>query len=395
MLKQTLRLLLYLLASLVTGIVVTLAMDSFENVAVEKRIRKGLEQEVRAAAAAFKNAAAHPSSGQVLLFVREYAASALKGKVIAVDPVRDAKPNASAYASLFTYREPGGEVDFYIVTPFLKNELAVLDLPELAFGLFTTVIVFTFITFFTEKRKQVRALRQQFEVKHAEIRKVLEEHEALALLGRMAATLAHELKTPIATISNLVQILPSRLGDQQFTTRFVALTREELHRTEQLISNLLAYGKEIEIGRDEWIPLASFVAELAARNALRADVPPYLEVSGDRFYLGLLFENLLRNSRVAGADAVRLTLLTSPAGADVSTELLLEDNGRGFLPDAELDTLLAPFVTLRSSGAGLGLYLAAKIAAAHGGAISLYRPQQGAGVRLVLPRKRVRHHEQP
>jgi len=99
--------------------------------------------------------------------------------------------------------------------------------------------------------KQTTAMRQQFEVKQAEFKKVLQEHEALALIGRMVATLAHEMKTPIATISNLVQTLPARIRDEKFTDRFITLTKEELGRAQQLINNLLAYGKEIEIGTEE------------------------------------------------------------------------------------------------------------------------------------------------
>ena len=383
----------YLLISVLAGITVTLVMDNFENVAVEKRIRTELKEGIRSAAAAFKKSASKPSAEQVLSFVKSYTASVLNGKVSIIDPAPAGKNNGAEHSYLFTYQEGGEKVDFYIVSSFLQDELAILNLPELIFGLFTTIAIFSGIIFYTEKKKQVHALRQNFEVRHTEIKKVLEEHEALALLGRMTATLAHELKTPIATISNLVQVLPARIADQHFTSRFVALTQAELQRTEQLISNLLVFGKDFEVITGEWILLDPFLARAAAMNVLNVECPPSLELNGDRFYLGLLFENLLRNSASAGAHRVHIAAQASKAGESDTVDIVLVDDGGGFPTDVELGTLLSPFVTSRSSGTGLGLYLAGKILRAHGGGIALYRPDCGAGVRLTFPKKWVKWHE--
>lgn len=388
--KQSLRLVAYLLVSLLTGITVTLLMDSFENIAVEKRIRHELEQEIKGAAAAFKDSAKDPTAGDVLHFIREYSTNSLNGKIIAVNPDYEKKPNIADYSFLFTYRAGAGRIDYYILNSFLKGELAILDTPELLFGIFTTITVFTLIVLYMEKRKQATRLYQQLEVKHAEFRKVLEEHEALALLGRMVATLAHELKTPLATISNLVQMLPTRSTDERFMNRFVALTNEELNRTQQLISNLLVYGKEIAIDNGEWVAISPLIAELASKNNLQSESPLTAKIHGDRFYLGLLFENLLRNSQAAGADTVRVTIRIGEMEGDSRGIVLVEDDGAGFPGDVDLSTLLAPFITLRSSGAGLGLYLADRIVAAHNGSISLYRLHRGAGVSISLPRERIR-----
>ena len=392
--KQPLRLILYLLVSLITGIAVTLVMDSVENIAVEKKIRKELEQEIRVAAASFKKSAGTSSPQVVAGFIRDFTASALSGRIITTNPNFDYKPDRWKFSFLFSYKEGDEKLDFYILNSYLKDELAILDIQELFIGLIITIVVFTGIILYSEKKKQVAVLSQQIEVKHAEFKKVLEEHEALALLGRMAATLAHELKTPIATISNLIQVFPARVGDKAFTDRFHVMIKEELNRTQQLINNLLAYGKEVDSSHAEWVVLSSLLEEFATKNSLRlaAEIP--WEFYGDRFYLGLLFDNLMRNSREAGAGELRLTLQTEAAEGSGRAALLIEDNGKGFPRDADLGSLLTPFVSARSSGAGLGLYLATKIAAAHDGNISLYRLENGAGVSLSLPLKRVRPYAQ-
>jgi len=389
--KQPLRLIVYFLISLCAGITVALLADSFENIAVEKRIRNELQQEIKGAAASFKKFAGNPKPIEMLHFLKEYSASSLSGKTIAVIPGYDKRPDSRDFSFLFTYEDGGLRIDYYIVYAFLKHTLDQIELPAIFLGLFATVVTFIIIALYTEKRKQVAMLHRQFEVKHAEFKKVLEEHEALALLGRMVATLAHELKTPFATISNLVQILPTRSQDERFMNRFVTLANEELNRTQQLISNLLVYGKEIEIDTWERVAIAPLVAELAVKNNLESEVPLSAEIRGDRFYLGLLFENLLRNSKVAGADKIRVLVRNGQEGDPRST-ILVEDNGAGFPADIDLDTLLSPFITLHSSGAGLGLYLANRIAAAHNGIMTLYRPKQGAGVCISLPRERIWTH---
>ena len=227
------------------------------------------------------------------------------------------------------------------------------------------------------------------ELEHAELRKALQEHEALALLGKMAATLAHELKTPLATISNLVQTLPSRVSDETFVRRFIALTKEELERMQQLMDNLLVYGKQIDVKHEEWIEFKSFIKTLTDKNHLKINLIPEGKIYGDKFYMALLFENLLRNSRAAGADIISISV-TELSGDGFFTAVLFEDNGRGFPKDADLKELMAPFITWRPHGAGLGLYLVSKIASSHSGKVSLYRLDSGAGVRISFPKSRIK-----
>src|SRR5208283_6199718 len=86
MLKQSLRPILYLLIALATGIIVTLLMDQVANIAVEKRIRTELKQEITNAAASFKDSAKTPSHEEVLLFIKKFSVSVMSGKIIAVNP---------------------------------------------------------------------------------------------------------------------------------------------------------------------------------------------------------------------------------------------------------------------------------------------------------------------
>ncbi len=396
MLKQTAKIVSYLIIALIVGVIITLITDSIENIAVEKRIRKSIEADIRNAAASFKEFAPHASAVDEFAFMKKYVSTVMESKAIARERDTGKPPDKD---QLFLFSLAGGDrsLDFYIEKAYLNSELAILDITDYISGIVTTVIVFTFILVYTEHKKQARMLQQQFELKHAELRTALERSEALALLGRMSATLAHELKTPLSTISNLVHVLPSRFSDEKFTKRFVTLVREELDRTQQLIDNLLAYGKDIELRNEAWMPLLPLLPPLADRFhiTLTVDIPATVEILGDRFYLDLLFQNILRNSREAGADQARVTLsVTHPQSSPGAfAEICCEDNGTGYPEAVDLEELTSPFVTSRSRGGGLGLYLVKKIVTAHDGMLMLYRKEKGAGVRIMLPKRRVKLHE--
>jgi len=389
MLKQTLKIVSYLVGSLLVGIVITLLVDSTEDAAVEKRIRGTVEDNIEKAVASFKESAVHPTSHDEENFIIKFVDSVMAGKAVVREHTRDGIPPVDVDAVfLFTLHGKDYTLDVYLQNEYLKSELALLDMPDYIMGIVATIIVFAFTVYFTENKKRTIVMKKQFESKHAELHSALERQEALALVGRMSAALAHELKTPIGTISNLVQALPSRHADEQFIKRFMTLTSEELNRTQQLIDNLLVYGKDIDLLNEEWIPIKSFFAE-AVHTGLLLEIPDKYVIHGDRFYLGLLFKNLIRNSHEAAASRVRVNVRIPPEKTALA-EIVCEDDGSGFPLTADLEKMTAPFVTSRSRGGGLGLYLSKKIVMAHGGSLTLARMEKGARVTIAFPPNRIR-----
>lgn len=389
MLKQTLKIVSYLVGSLLIGIAVTYLADSFENVTVEEKIRKTLEDDMKNAVASFRESAVYSTAREEKNFILKFADSVMADKVVVREDRTDRRGEATQDAVfLCTLPGKGYALDVYVRNKFLKSELEHLNVPDYMMGIASTIIVFSFTVFFTENKKRTLLMKQQFEVEHAELHSALERQEALALVGRMSAALAHELKTPIGTISNLVQALPARHADEQFIKRFMTLTSEELNRTQQLIDNLLVYGKDIDVLNEEWIPIKSFFTGDVLTGLLLEISDNYM-IYGDRFYLGLLFKNLIRNSREASANKVRVNV-HSPHEKAAFAEIVFEDNGSGFPLTADLEKLTAPFVTSRSRGGGLGLYLSQKIAMAHGGSLSLARMEKGARVIISVPLKRIK-----
>jgi len=375
-----------LLVSLILGIVVVFIQSTVDNISQRKEIRQKIHTQIKQTVHAYQSGHPDASPDDVAQFIVRYVNQVLPAEVTTVAPPAvgtkelDNKPLWSGSAS-------GGTVKIFLNPEYMNAETTGADLGEIADGVLATLLIFFALLVYVTKSEQSKLERRLHDEERRRLTTALHEQEAYALLGRMTAALSHELRTPVATISNLVQSLPSRIGDGRFAERFIQLSQQELERMQRLIDNLLIYGKDLKIDRTAWIDIRQLILDGAQRHALTVAVDDVM-CNGDKFYLDILFANLLRNSAEAGAGAVKISL-SKPERSDRAA-IAYQDDGKGFLPDLELKPLLSPFVTTRSKGAGLGLYLVDKIVRAHGGELELYRPDNGAGFRIWLPANAVK-----
>lgn len=388
MLRRISQFIGYLLISLLVGLLVTLTTVRLDNIVEEEEVVHNLKTEVANTISYFRNSVPNMSPDKTMEFLKEFISAVMKTKLTAVNPATGKTLNKKDFRYLMSLSRGKRSLDIYVKNAYIRSEADGPDAEDLAGGVFATIVVFTVLVIYAEKKRQTMVLQHQAEDKHRELKKALEEHEGLALLGRMATTLAHELKTPIATISNLTQALPARISDSRFLSRFEVLIKEELNRTQQLVDNLLVYGREISLDNCRWIRLKPFSEAMSERIGIALEKCPDVDIYTDELYAALFTENLFRNSAQAGADRISIRLEHAPRNNFVN--LLYDDNGSGYPEGCNVDDLISPFTTFRSKGTGLGLYLAQKIALAHGGAISLYRPDKGAGVKFSLPGTRIR-----
>ena len=222
----------------------------------------------------------------------------------------------------------------------------------------------------------------------------VERNQRLAAMGEMAASLAHQLRTPLATAllysANLAQ---PDLSDAA-RTRFAGKATEQLKRLERLIQDVLLFARGESIGRDV-IPAASLIAEVAQTIA-----PLCLEkgvsfrvaseagdsiIIGSRKALGGALVNLLENALQAceGRDEAAVCLEARVAGRDLRVSV--RDTGGGIAPDVQA-RIFEPFFTTRGQGTGLGLAIALGVARAHGGTIEVSSvPGQGSEFIMRLP----------
>lgn len=187
----------------------------------------------------------------------------------------------------------------------------------------------------------------------------------LAAMGRLTASIAHEIRNPLAAISHAGQLLGEDARDPMLR-RLAAIVRENTQRLNRLVDDVLRVARrEAPLG-DE-LDLAAFVAGFVAEFARDRGLPPHvvaLDAAGgarvkfEQSHLRQVLYNLLDNARRYASGrpgSVRVAIDFSADGG--RPQLWVIDDGPGLSADARR-ALFEPFFTTRAEGTGLGLYLA-------------------------------------
>ncbi len=229
-----------------------------------------------------------------------------------------------------------------------------------------------------------------------ELKANLERNQRLAAMGEMAASLAHQLRTPLATALLYSANLAQPELSETARTRFAGKATEQLRRLERLIQDVLLFTRGESIGR-EAIPVTSLIGEAvqtveplcrekSVELAVNANVGDTI-VMGSRKALAGALLNLLENALQAcestkeGARIIQL----SAERCDAWLQISVRDSGPGITPETQA-RIFEPFFTTRGQGTGLGLAIALGVVRAHGGAIEVNsRPGDGAEFVIRLP----------
>ncbi len=215
-----------------------------------------------------------------------------------------------------------------------------------------------------------------------------------AELGQLAASLAHEIKNPLAGISGAIQIIGVSLDAQSPYKDIVRGILGQISRLDATVKDLLLYARPTPPDRrDVHVSelVTRLIGALRAEPSLRNVVVRYegddVTVLADERQFEQLLLNLLLNAAhasTAGA-VVRVGAITH---AD-QVIVFVQDRGSG-MPIDVLEQAMEPFYTTKAKGTGLGLAICRRIAEAHGGRIFIEsRPGEGTTVSVELPRNRV------
>ncbi|MBI4509955.1 MAG: hypothetical protein HY698_10005 [Deltaproteobacteria bacterium] len=211
----------------------------------------------------------------------------------------------------------------------------------------------------------------------------------LAALGQMSATLAHEIRNPLAAAKGHAQLLAEQVPEGHPGARSAVTVVDSLVRLEALVTRLLEFARSGEIRREDVSPaeLLRAAAEEAAKGRVKLDVsgaPPAFPL--DELHVHRTLVNLLQNALQASPDGAPIE--ASASLVDEGLVFTVRDHGAG-LPQGAGAHLFQPFHTTRTHGAGLGLAIAQRVVTLHGGAIdAVNHPEGGALFRITLPRGR-------
>ena len=226
------------------------------------------------------------------------------------------------------------------------------------------------------------------------------DKEAARRKDEFLATLAHELRNPLAPIGNALEIIKHADGDRDMLQHARDTMERQFGQMVRLVDDLLDIGRitrdKLEL-RLQRVELASIIHQAvdgsrsvadAGGHELRADLPAKpIWVQGDPVRLVQVFSNLLNNACKFTDPGGKITIVVEPAGAEVS--ITIRDTGIGLAPN-QLESIFEMFSQVDNSlertrsGLGIGLTLVKRLVELHGGSIVAKSAGLGRGSEFIV-----------
>lgn len=217
--------------------------------------------------------------------------------------------------------------------------------------------------------------------------------DRLAAVGRVAASIAHEIRNPLAAMRGSIQVLQSEMTEDSSQAELMGIILRESDRLNRIITDYLTYARQrshvlnsVDIREllHETFTLLRHSPEMREDHQLEEDLPadPVM-TQADAAQLRQVFWNLARNAMQAmdGGGTLRAELRRTSPGR---LRITFTDTGRGMTPE-QVERLFEPFSST-TGGTGLGLSIVYQIIRDHGGTINVRsREGQGTTITIELP----------
>jgi PAS domain S-box-containing protein len=220
----------------------------------------------------------------------------------------------------------------------------------------------------------------------------MRDHERMAYVGHLSASLSHEIRNPLSSVKMNLQILERKLELDGFDRRRLEITVHEVSRLEGILRQLLDVARPLTIttASVNLSALAQGCVDLLAAKVHEKGLElverysktlPPAHVDAGKVEQALI--NLLLNAIEATPEGGRITVWTRTARkGNRCLEIGVRDTGHGIDRD-QMANLFTPFFTSKSQGSGLGLSNVKRIMEAHSGEVDV-RSRKGRGATFIL-----------
>ena len=281
-------------------------------------------------------------------------------------------------------------------------------MPEYAMNQYAEIIVFFMVGTVTGILADVgRKQRSELERTSTELAKVnrelqdsfeqIKRADRLSAIGQMSASLAHEIRNPLASIDGAANLIESPQTPEEMRKGSLAIIHKEIQRLNRLLTNLLDFARprkpefqSVDPSRliDSIISLAGHSAEQKGIT-LRKEVPvsvPSIECDPEQMKQVIL--NLAINAVQAMTGPGEVLISAKPS--DNAVMISVRDQGPG-VPEENLDKIFNPFFTTKDAGTGLGLSVVHQIVTQHRGVVNAERNRDGGMTfSLLIPQQQRR-----
>ena len=229
----------------------------------------------------------------------------------------------------------------------------------------------------------------------------MSQTEKLTSLGLLAAGVAHEVNTPLAVISNYIQMLAKQMPEGDPRQSIIEKIVKQTFRASEIVNNLLNFSRtgagevaDIDVNRvvEETLSLVAHPLKTSQIQVVKQLGPTLPAVRGSANKLQQVFLNLFLNARDAMPGGGMLEVRTAAHNGSVEIEVV--DTGAG-IPREHIHRIFDPFFTTKASGRGTGLGLSVSygIIKEHAGKIEVRStPNKGTSFRLEFPTARKAVH---
>jgi two-component system, sporulation sensor kinase A len=208
----------------------------------------------------------------------------------------------------------------------------------------------------------------------------LSNAEKFAAIGKQAAFLSHEIKSPLASIKMNLEMLFKNMPLSGNKERSLLIVQKEIKRLEAILKNVLLYSRDLNLAFYP-VDLEKLVENihdlmrpiLIKQNIKFSNNLRNIRVKGDFRNLQTMFLHMIENS-IESMPAGGLIDISSRLKENSTVSVLLKDTGCGIANDTKI---FDPFVTTKPSGTGLGLAIAGNIIKQHGGSVKLISSRVG------------------